>query len=134
MMAAEDLSNVVWTVPSLIGGGFFLHQRLGPMTTFKIFGLSLLSCYLATTIAGPATHNSKLNIRSLMPMRFDSIDTEKPRMVGADLMAGTCLYACVFASGLWPVGAALAVLDTAYYGPMGVAMPTAAALSCLTLL
>ena len=134
MMAAESFSNVVWTAPSLIGGGFYLQHKLGPMAAFKIFGLSLLSSYLATTVFGPASTNAKINIRPFMPLRFDSIDTDRRRMVGADLMAGTCLYACLFANSLWPVGAALAVFDISYYGSMGIAMPTVAALSCVTLL
>ena len=134
MMAAESLANVAWTAPSLIGGGFYLQQKLGPMATFKLFGLALFASYIATTVFGPATTHSKLNLRWLMPMRFDSIDTDRRRMVGADLMAGTCIYACIFANGLWPVGAAFAAFDIAYYGSMGVAMPTVAALSCLTLL
>ena len=77
MIASENLSNVAWTVPSLIGGGFYLQQKLGPMATFKIFGLSLLASYLATTVYGPASHNSKFNIRPFMPMRWDSIDTDR---------------------------------------------------------
>ena len=58
MMAAESFSNVVWTAPSLIGGGLYLQQKLGPMATFKLFSLSLLASYLAITVSGPATNNS----------------------------------------------------------------------------
>ena len=58
MMAAESLANVAWTAPSLIGGGFYLQQKLGPMATFKIFGLALFASYLATTVFGPATNHS----------------------------------------------------------------------------
>ena len=77
-----------------------------------------------------------MNLRGLIPsnFRFDSIDTDKQRMVGADLMAGICLYSCLFASGYWAIGAAFAVTDVAYYGPMGIAMPTTAAIAALTMI
>ena len=133
MMAGEDFANVSWTSASLIGGGFYLQQRCGSFTAFKLFGLSLMASYLATVALGPTTPLSRLNMRGLMPMRFDSIDCSKGRMVGADLMAGTCLYACLFASNLW-IAAAFAAFDLAYYGPMGLAMPAAAAVGALTLL
>ena len=134
MMAAESLNNVIWTAPSLIVGGLYLQSQLGPLVTLKLFGLSLFASYAATCALGPATVNSRLSIRNYLPMRFDSIDSDKGRMVGADLMAGTCLYMCLFSGGWYMAGLAFAALDVAYYGPMGVAMPTAAAISTLTLL
>ena len=133
MMAGEDFVNVAWTASSLIVGGFYLQQRVGSMTAFKLFGLSLMASYYATIALGPATIGSKLNIRGVMPIRWDSIDTKKGRMVGADLMAGTCLYACLFSHGLWIPGLAFAAFDLAYYGPMGIAMPAAAAVGALTM-
>ncbi len=100
----------------------------------KLFGLSLFASYAATCALGPTTLNSQLNLRSMMPMRWDSIDTEKGRMVGADLMAGTCLYLCLCSGGYYIPALAFAAADAAYYGPMGVAMPAAAAVATLTLL
>ena len=117
MMAGKDLANVAWTSTSLIVGGFYLQQRVGSVCAFKLFGLALLSSYLATSALGPASRVSKLNIRSMMPMRWDSIDTDKRSMVGADLMAGTCLYFVLFSHGLFIPGAAFAAFDVAYYGP-----------------
>ena len=135
MMGADSLHNVGWTAPSLIVGGLYLQQRIGSMASLKLFGLSLMAAYLATTTLGPATYNfSAFNIRGFMPVRFDSIDTENGRMVGADLMAGICLYSVMFSHGLWIPGLAFAAFDVAYYGPMGIAMPTAAAAFALTLL
>lgn len=56
-------------------------------------------------------------------------------MVGADLMAGMCLYSCLFASGnYWMLGALFAATDLAYYGPMGLSMPVSAAVAAFTLL
>ena len=75
MMAGEDFVNVAWTASSLIVGGFYLQQRVGSMTAFKLFGLSLMASYYATIALGPATIGSKLNIRGVMPIRWDSIDT-----------------------------------------------------------
>ena len=104
------------------------------MSAFKLFVLSLMASYYATVALGPTTNAGKMHLRSLSPMRWDSIDSDKGRMVGADMMAGTCLYACCFAHGLWIPGAAFAAFDLAYYGPMGVAMPAAAAVGALTML
>ncbi len=134
MMAAESLANVAWTAPSLIAGGLFLNSRVGSIASFKIFWLSLFAAYVATSSLGPATNLAKMNIRGLSPIRWDSIDTDRQRMVGADLMAGMCLYSCLFSAGLWIPGAAFAAFDVAYYGPMGIAMPSAAAIAALTLL
>ena len=66
-------------------------------------------------------------------MRWDGIDETRKSMVGADLMAGSVLYACLFASGYWHIGAAFAVFDLAYYGPMGAAIPVPAAIAALTM-
>ena len=134
MMAAEDLLNVAWTSSCLILGGFYLQQRVGSMAAFKIFGLSLMASYLATVSLGPTTVMGQMNLRGLSPLKWDSIDSKQGRMVGADLMAGTCVYACMCAHGLWIPVAAIACVDLAYYGPMGVAMPTAAAIGALTML
>lgn len=134
MMAANSINNVAWTAPSLILGGLYLQQKLGNLTAMKIFGLCLFASYAATTALGPATRTSSLNLRSMMPLRWDSIDSEKGHMVGADLMAGMCLYSCLFASGYWMPGVAFAAADLVYYGPMGVAMPAAAAVGALTFL
>ena len=96
MMASESLNNVSWTAPSLIAGGLFLNQRVGSVTSFKLFWLFLLASHLATCALGPASAISQYNIRHLSPVRCDSIDSEKHRMVGADLLAGMCLYTCLF--------------------------------------
>lgn len=49
-------------------------------------------------------------------------------------MAGTLIYTCMFANGLWIPGAAFAAFDFAYYGPMGIAMPATAAVAAFTML
>jgi len=103
------------------------------MWTIKVFWLAIMASYLATCALGPASTVSHLNLRWLSPMRFDSIDESKRSMKGADLMAGICLYTCAFQAGLWIPCLAFAAFDAAYYGPMGLAMPTAAAAAVLTL-
>ena len=69
-----------------------------------------------------------------MPLRFDCIDPARGRMLGADLMAGTCLYALCFSYGWWIPGIAFAAFDVAYYGPMGISMPATAAAAVATML
>jgi len=49
LIAADNFYNVAWTSSSLIGGGFYLQQRVGSSVAFKLFGLSLVASYLATT-------------------------------------------------------------------------------------
>ena len=135
MMAAESINNVAWTAPLLIGGGLYLPRKVGSMTALKFFGLSLFASYAATCTFGPASRTSNMNIRWIFPkeMRWDSIDNDRKRMLGADLMAGCVGYSCLFASGYWGVGAALAVLDVAYYGPMGFGCAVPAAVAALTM-
>ena len=134
MMASDSFVNVAWTAPSLIGGGMLLQAKCGSRATFKLFLASLVASYLTTTCMGPTTFNSHMNIRSYMPMRWDCIDTKRGTMVGADLMAGTCLYSLCFAYGLWHVGLAFACFDVCYYGPMGISMPVTAAVAAATML
>ena len=134
MMAAEDMMNVGWTAPVLIGGGFYLQKKLGSMTAMKLFGLSLFASYIVTCAFGPASFVSNLHTRAYQPVIVDSIDCDKKRMVGADTMALFVIYSCLFANGYFAAGAAISVLDIAYYGPMGGAMPSAAAVAAFTLL
>ena len=134
MMASNNLSNVAWTAPSLIAGGLFLQRRCGSQATFKIFLATIAASYLATTCMGPTTFNSQMNVRAMMPMRWDCIDSERGEMCGADIVAGTCLYACLFSCGLWYVGIPFACFDAAYYGPQGLAMPATASIAALTML
>ena len=135
MMAAEKLENVAWTAPSLILGGFYLQSKVGSLTSFKLFGLTIMASYLATCTLGPATGFSNYSLHAYSPIRYDSITLGKqPRMVGADLVAGICLYTCIFANGYFIPGLAFAAFDAAYYGPMGVAMPASAFVATLTLL
>ena len=74
MMAGEDIKNVGWTSASLIIGGFYLQRRVGSMTSFKLFGLALTASYLATITLGPKSCFGGLNLRRLIPVRWDSID------------------------------------------------------------
>ena len=136
MMAAESFGNVAWTAPSLILGGALLPGKVGSAAAFKLFALSVFATYAATCTLGPASGLAKLNLRGLWPeqLRFDSIDTDKGRMVGADCMAGLCLYSLCFAYGYWQLGAAFAVMDCMYYGPMGSAFSVPAAIGVATLL
>lgn len=76
LMGAETLNNVAWTAPSLILGGLYLNSKVGSLTAMKIFSLSVFASYAAVCTMGPATQNSHLNLRHLMPIRWDSIDTE----------------------------------------------------------
>ena len=136
LMVADSLANVGWTAPSLILGGLYLNQRLGSMRTLKLFGLSVLAAYLATVMQGPYNCVNALNVRGLSPMRWDSISHERgvARIVGADFLAGICLYSCLFSGGWWMVGAGFAAFDVAYYGPAGIIMPTSAAAFAFTML
>ena len=135
LMASEKLENVAWTAPSLILGGYYLQSKVGSLTAFKIFGLTIMASYLATCTLGPASAFSDYTLRAYSPVRFDSIALGKqPRMVGADLVAGTLLYTCLFANGYFIPGLAFAAFDAAYYGPMGIAMPASGLVAAVTLL
>ena len=75
-MAAESLNNVAWTAPSLIFGGMYLNSRVGPLLAMKIFGLSVFAAYGATCTLGPASIFRNMHLRSLSPIRWDSIDAK----------------------------------------------------------
>ena len=134
MMASDSLSNVGWTSASLVLGGAYLQRRIGNLAATKLFGLSLLACYGATVCLGPATHIGMVHARKLMPMRWDCIETNPTRMVGADLLAGSLLYAILCIEGYFVVAVPFVAFDLLYYGPMGGVMPASGALFALTML
>ena len=75
-MGSNNFANAVWTIPSLIFVGQYMHGKVGWMTMFKFTPLALLSILAFQTAFNPNPESRALaNIRllgGLLP-RFDSI-------------------------------------------------------------
>ena len=122
----------MWTVPSLIGGGLYLQRVLGRLNSTKFFVAALGSTYIFMSAFG-ASGRFDINMRSIMPIRFDSIEDGKGQM-GADVLAGSVLYMIAFYHRYWMLAAACCVFDLAYYGPQMAAAPLSAAATAFALL
>jgi len=75
-MGSNNFANAVWTIPSLIFVGQYMHGKVGWMTMFKFTPLALFSILAFQTAFNPNPESRALaNIRllgGLLP-RFDSI-------------------------------------------------------------
>lgn len=83
MIGSNTFANAVWTVPSLIGVGWYLNSKLGATRTTKFFALSLFSSFIFLSAANP---QSGLNIRPLQPyfLKFDSYGNDGSYTMGSD--------------------------------------------------
>ena len=115
MLASNNLLNVAWTAPVLIGGGMMLQGQMGALASTKIFGLALMASYIGISVFGSPNPLSKYALCHHMPLRIDSMD-EKGQM-GADVLAQSVIFIMLAASGQWSMMGLLGLGTTAYYGP-----------------
>lgn len=83
MAAADTLSNVIWTAPTLIGLNYYMMSRVGPLVMTKFFALTLASTFIFWSAFNPTTG---LNYRLLkhFPVKFDSFADDGSYYRGAD--------------------------------------------------
>ena len=55
LVASNRFENIMVTAPSLIVGGYFLKQKLGPKRALKYWQVSLLACFTCLWAFGPHT-------------------------------------------------------------------------------
>ena len=125
MFASNNLLNVAWTAPVLIGGGMMLKGQVGALASTKIFGLALMASYFGITVFGSPTPLSKYALCHYMPLRIDSIEADG--QMGADILAQSVIFITLAASGQWSLIGLLGLGTTAYYGPQGLIAPASAA-------
>ena len=111
----QNLANVLWTVPSLIGGGLYLQKCLGGLNSLKFFFGALGATGMFMSAFGEHSPFN-FNLRRYSPVRFDSIEDGKGQM-GADVLAGSVLYMIAFYHRFWFGAACFFAFDLCYYGP-----------------
>jgi hypothetical protein len=53
MVGSDNIKNVAWTAPSLIGLNFYLHRIFGGLFMTKLFALSFLTSFVFYSIFNP---------------------------------------------------------------------------------
>ena len=125
MFGSNTFANAVWTVPSLIGVGWYLNSKLGAAKTTKFFALSLFSSFIFLSAASP---QSGLNIRPLQPyfLKFDSYANDGSYTMGSDQMCQAAIYMALLYNRYWLIALPCMAVDILYYGPSTLGGPAAA--------
>jgi hypothetical protein len=125
MFGSNTFANAVWTVPSLIGCGWYLGGKLGQIKTTKFFALSLFSSYIFLSAANP---QSGLNIRPLRSFiyKFDSYSDEGKYTMGSDQICQAVIYMTLLYHRQWLIALPCMAFDVLYYGPSTLGGPLAA--------
>ena len=53
MVGSDNIYNVIWTAPSLIGLNFYLHKKFGSLIMTKFFFLTLVSSFIFMSAFNP---------------------------------------------------------------------------------
>jgi len=53
MVGCDNIFNVLWTAPSLIGLNFYLHKKMGALFMTRFFFLTIFSTYFFMSIFNP---------------------------------------------------------------------------------
>ena len=116
MVGSNNLLNIAWTAPALIGLNYYLLPKFGSLIMTKFFVLSLFTSFAFMSTFNPG---SGLNFRPLYgwPVKCDSNDEKGRYFMGADQMAQSIIYFTLLYHRLWFVAAPLMLLDIMYYGP-----------------
>jgi hypothetical protein len=135
MVGSDNLLNVAWTAPTLIGLNFYLSRKFGGLIMTKFFALSFFTSYAFYSIFSPQTG---LNYRPLAGLekvigKFDSLPADGSYYMGADQLAQSLIYFTLLYHRLWYVAAPLMLFDLLYYGPYTAGGPLSAIVATLVL-
>lgn len=133
-VGSDKLGNVIWTAPSLILCGQYMHMKVGALTMLKFFGLSLAATIAFYQAFTPNPNAGKISLpvlRALMP----GFSSHGPlHYMGADSIASAVIYFTLMYHRLFIPCLAFAAFDTLYYGPMCLGGPLAGIFAGLTIL
>ena len=134
---SNNLANAVWTVPSLLLVGQYMHSKVGALTMAKFTPMCLFAVMAFHTAFGPNKENMLMpNIRligGMCPVSFECHKNGQYYM-GADSLAQGIIYFALLYHRMWAVTGVCMAFDLAYYGPMTMGGPFAAVVGALTIL
>jgi hypothetical protein len=113
MMGSDNLMNVAWTAPSLIGLNFYMHSKVGSLVMTKFFFLSLFSSFI---FLSACNSQSGLNFQPLRPYlpKWNADADDGSYTMGADQMAQSIIYFTLLYHRLWLVALPCMVFDVLY--------------------
>jgi hypothetical protein len=125
MIGSDTAANALWTAPTLLGLGWYMHGKLGATKMTKFFGLTLASSYIFLSALGPQTGLNYRPLASFMP-RFDSYAADGSYTMGADQVTQALVYLTLLYHGYWAIALPCMAFDVLYYGPSTMGGPAAA--------
>lgn len=133
MLGSDNLANVAWTAPSLIGLSYYLLPKVGPLVMTKFFALSVASSFIFWSAFNPETG---LNYRPLYSkmFKFDSYAEDGSYYMGADQLAQSIIYFTLLYHRMWTIALPFMLVDLLYYGPSTLGGPGAAVVGALMFL
>lgn len=83
MLGGNNIANVGWTAPVLIGLNWYMHKLVGPLVLTKLYFLSLASSYIFLSAFNPQTGMSRGLLNGYLP-RLNSYAPDGSYTMGAD--------------------------------------------------
>ena len=125
MAASDQLANVLWTAPSLIGFNLYLNGKVPALSLTKFFALSMMSTFMFWSAFNPQTG---WNYRPLkhFPGKFDAFADDGSYFRGADQLAQSIIYFTLIYHRMWLITGASMAFDLLYYGPATLGGPLGA--------
>ena len=132
-LGSENLVNVAWTAPALIGLNWYLHAKVGSLVMTKFFFLSLFASFIFMSAANP---QSGLNVRLINKFvpKYDSYADDGSYYMGADQMAASICYFTLLYHRYWLLTLSFIAFDAFYYGPSFLGAGTSAIAGALMFL
>ena len=139
MFGSNVTANAVWTVPSLLFFGQYMHNKVGAMTMLKFTPIALFGIMSFMTAFSPNEHYRLMpNVRLLGGvtswMNWDAIGNNNEYYMGADQLCQSIIYFTMLYHRLWTPAIGFAIFDLFYYGPMTLGGPMSAFMGAMTLL
>ena len=129
-MGSDRFLNIVWTAPSLIILGQYMHKRQGALNHMK-FSLLTIGAMCAFYTAFTPSHHLMVDFREKYIPKYDCIGKGGSYYMGADFLAMALIYNALLSHGLFNVARILMIYDVCYYGPQFLGAPTVALLASM---
>ena len=133
MIGSDNLMNVAWTAPCLIGLNIYMQKKVGSLVMTKFFFLSLFASYIFLSSVNPKSGLNYRAINGFLP-KWDAYADDGSYYMGADQMAQSLIYFTLLYHRLWLVALPCMAFDVLYMGPSTIGGPAAAITGALMFL
>ncbi len=138
LMACDNIWNVLWTAPILLGGGTYLALKTNPLFTFKFFWFTMLLSSVFYSVFSPASGLNYAPLRGSivkwLPIKLDSNAKDYSYYMGADTVASAVVLGILFYHRMYFIAGPWMLMDLLYYGPSHMGGPAAALICGLSML